>query len=124
MGPGVKAQTQVTSAMLIWIDAWSLAPMILLLAELENRNTPSSRLKVTMVRIRAQNSPFTRDVKVHEFTSVVLHVVAFDKRSPTNLEQSQSPHITNETPSCLLGYEEPPRRKIRRIKVDEAGGAS
>lgn len=85
MGPGVKAQTQVTSAMLIWIDAWSLAPMILLLAELKSRNTPSSRLKVTFVLIRAQNSPFTRDVKVHKFTSVVLHDDAFDKRSPTNL---------------------------------------
>lgn len=29
-------EAQFTSAMLIWMEAWSLAPMILLLAELEN----------------------------------------------------------------------------------------
>lgn len=49
-------QSRVTSAMLIWMDAWSLAPMILLLAELKNRkNTPSATLHVTFIHLYIRN---------------------------------------------------------------------
>lgn len=64
-------QIQFTSAMLIWMDAWSLAPMILLLAELQNREkhavirvashpfAPASVLKTHHLRgtYRSTNSP-------------------------------------------------------------------
>lgn len=44
------------------------------------RKTSSATLQVTSIHtyIRSSNSPFTRDVEVHEFTSVVLHD-GFDK---------------------------------------------
>lgn len=36
-----------------------------------------------------KHSPFTWDVKVHKFTSVVLHVYRLYRWSPTNLKESE-----------------------------------
>lgn len=99
--------------MLIWMDAWSLAPMILLLAELKtDKNKPSATLQVTFIQtdIRSSNSPFTRDVEVHKFTSVVLHDDGFDKCLPTILKVMRSRfkktanHVRHETYICSLQY--------------------
>lgn len=91
----------VTSAMLIWMEAWSLAPMILLLAELQNtRCFTSPVLNVALSSITSRttentkkwsifpdfpshHSPFTWDVEVHKFSSVVLHVFGLYGRLQT-----------------------------------------
>lgn len=65
-----------TSATLIWMDAWSLAWMILLLAELQTEiKIDGEECDKQPCDSTQQNFlPFTRDVQINVFTGVVLHV--------------------------------------------------
>ena len=87
----------LTSATFIWMDAWSLAPMMRLLAELRGERSERGRGSAGegqgegsaaggggggMQERGGRCLPFPRHVQVHELAGVVLHVEGASAEPP------------------------------------------